>query len=152
MACSPSEDSDQPGHPSSLIEVFAVCMKKAWVPSYPLSTQRRRWSDWTDAQADLSLRGAHMPFCWFCHEAAPILLISTRLTSLSELALQSPREDSDQHGRHNVFTGGNMQSCEAGRMPSSANITVLHNMSHVTRKPVFGNLPQGKTQTGLLSF
>ena len=23
-----------------------------------------------DAQADLSLRWAHMPFCWFCHEAA----------------------------------------------------------------------------------
>ena len=27
-------------------------------------------SDWADAQADLSLRWAHMPFCWFCHEAA----------------------------------------------------------------------------------
>ena len=26
--------------------------------------------DWADAQADLSLRWAHMPFCWFCHEAA----------------------------------------------------------------------------------
>ena len=25
-----------------------------------------------DAQADLSLRWAHMPFCWFCHEAAHI--------------------------------------------------------------------------------
>ena len=23
-----------------------------------------------DGQADLSLRLAHMPFCWFCHEAA----------------------------------------------------------------------------------
>ena len=23
----------------------------------------------TDAQADLSLRWAHMPFCWFRHEA-----------------------------------------------------------------------------------
>ena len=28
------------------------------------------WSDWADAQAGLSLRWAHMPFCWFCHEAA----------------------------------------------------------------------------------
>ena len=35
--CAPSEDSDQPGHPSSLIRVFAVRMKKAWVLSYPLS-------------------------------------------------------------------------------------------------------------------
>ena len=37
MACTPSEDSDQPGHPPSLIRVFAVRMKKAWVLSYPLS-------------------------------------------------------------------------------------------------------------------
>ena len=27
-------------------------------------------SDWSDAQANLSLRWAHMPFRWFCHEAA----------------------------------------------------------------------------------
>ena len=42
--------------------VFAVRMKKAWVLSYPLSTQWRLWSDWVDAQADLSRRWAHMPF------------------------------------------------------------------------------------------
>ena len=37
------------------------------------------WLDWADAQADLSLRWAHMPFCWFCHEAAQVVwvLIST---------------------------------------------------------------------------
>ena len=39
MACAPSEDSDQPGLPPSLIRVFAVRMKKAWVLSYPLSAQ-----------------------------------------------------------------------------------------------------------------
>ena len=44
--CATSEDSDQPGHPFSLIRVFAVCMKKPWVLSYPLSAQRRLWSDW----------------------------------------------------------------------------------------------------------
>ena len=27
-------------------------------------------SDWADTQADLSIRWAHMSFCWFCHEAA----------------------------------------------------------------------------------
>ena len=70
--CSPSEDSDQPGHPSSLIRVFAVRMKKAWVLSYPLSAQRRLWSDWADAQADLSLRWAHKSLCWFCHVAAQL--------------------------------------------------------------------------------
>ena len=57
--CAPSEDSDQPGHPPSLIRVFAGRMKKAWVLSYPLSAQRRLWSDWAAAQADLSLRWAH---------------------------------------------------------------------------------------------
>ena len=36
-----SEDSDQTGHLPSLIWVLAVCMKKAWVLSYPLSAQRR---------------------------------------------------------------------------------------------------------------
>ena len=57
--CAPSEDSDQPGHPASLIRLFAVRMKKAWTLSYPLSAQRRLWSDWADAQADLGLRWAH---------------------------------------------------------------------------------------------
>ena len=65
MACAPSEDSDQPVHPPSLIRVFAVRMKKAWVLSYPLSAPRRLWSDWADAQADLSLRWAHIHFVGF---------------------------------------------------------------------------------------
>ena len=41
MACAPSEDSDQPGHPPSLIRAFAVRLKKARFLSYPLSAQRR---------------------------------------------------------------------------------------------------------------
>ena len=63
--CAPSEDSDQPGHPPSLIRVFAGRMKKAWVLSYPLSAQWRLWSDWADAQADLSLCWAHSYFVGF---------------------------------------------------------------------------------------
>ena len=63
--CAPNEDSDQLGHPSSLIRVFAVRMKKAWVLNYPLSAQRRLRSDWADAQADLSLRWAHTHFVGF---------------------------------------------------------------------------------------
>ena len=42
--------------------VFAVCMKRAWVLSYPLSTQQRLWSD---AQTDLSLRWAQSHFVSF---------------------------------------------------------------------------------------
>ena len=63
--CAPSKDSDQPGHLPNLIRVLPVRMKKAWVLSYPLSAQRRLWSDWTDAQADLSLRWAHIHFVGF---------------------------------------------------------------------------------------
>ena len=47
-----------------------------WVGSYGLKVsscgQRRLWSDWADAQADLSLRWAHMSFWWFCHAAAQL--------------------------------------------------------------------------------
>ena len=63
--CASSEDSDQPGHPPSLIRVFAVRMKKHWALSYPLSAQRRLWSYWADSQADLSLRWAHTHFVGF---------------------------------------------------------------------------------------
>ena len=80
--CAPGEDSDQPGHPPSLIKVFAVRMKKAWVLSYPLSAQQRLirlggrpgWSErlirlggcpgWSESSL-----GAY-PLCWFCHDAA----------------------------------------------------------------------------------
>ena len=65
VVCAPSEDSDQPGHPPSLIRVFDVRMKKTWTLSYPLSAQRRLWSDW-----------AHMPLCWFCHEPTQISFFS----------------------------------------------------------------------------
>ena len=83
--CVSSEDSDQPGHPPSLISVFAVrmknpwvlsCplndqqrlavrMKNPWVLSCPLNAQQRLWSDWADAQADLSLRWTHSHFVGF---------------------------------------------------------------------------------------
>ena len=40
----------------SLISVFAVCIKRPWVLGYSFSAKWRLWSDWVDAQADLSLR------------------------------------------------------------------------------------------------
>ena len=43
--CAPSEDSDQPGHPPSMIRVFAVRMEKALALSFPLE---------------------HRSFCRFC--------------------------------------------------------------------------------------
>ena len=76
--CAPSEDSDQPGHPPSLIRVFAVRMKNAWVLSYPLSALRRLWSDWVDAQADLSLRWAHTHFVGFVMSRLKLNFILSR--------------------------------------------------------------------------
>ena len=52
--------------------VFTVLSKGSLRPKLSSDGQRRLWSDWADAQADLSLRWAHTPFCWFCHEAAHI--------------------------------------------------------------------------------
>ena len=45
MVCVPSEDSDQPGRPPSLISVFAVRLNEHWVLIYPYSAQWRLWSD-----------------------------------------------------------------------------------------------------------
>ena len=81
MTCVLSEDSDQPGHPPSLIRVFAVRMKENWVLSYPLVALRRRWSAWADAQADLSRRWAHRSFSWFCHEASHFVARQNSITS-----------------------------------------------------------------------
>ena len=60
--CAPSEDSDQPGHPPSLIRGFAVRMKKARVLSYLIRLGGcPGWSE--------SSLGAQS-LCWFCHVAA----------------------------------------------------------------------------------
>ena len=43
-----------------------------WVAKDPsfLHVDSKDWSDWADAQADLSLCWEGVPFCWFCHEAS----------------------------------------------------------------------------------
>ena len=71
-----SEDSDQPGHPPSLIRVFAVHMKKNVGSLASHKAHSKDWSDWADAQADLSLRWVHKSFSWFYHAAAHILQIT----------------------------------------------------------------------------
>ena len=73
MTCAPDEDSDQPGHPPSLISIFAVRSMGSYVPKVFSCGQRRLRSDWVDAQADLSLCWAHMSFCWFYHARAQII-------------------------------------------------------------------------------
>ena len=53
---------------------YSLCAQ--WLAKDPsfLHTDSEDWSDWADAQADLSLRWAHMPFGWFCNEAVHINL------------------------------------------------------------------------------
>ena len=55
----PSEDSDQPGHPPSLIRDLAVRMKKPLVLCYPVGAQWRLRSAWASAQSDQRLRCPH---------------------------------------------------------------------------------------------
>ena len=45
--------------------VFAVRSVGSWGPKVSSCGQRRLWSDWTDANADLSLRCAHTHFVDF---------------------------------------------------------------------------------------
>ena len=56
--CAPSVDSDQPGHPPSMIRVFTVRSMGSYADS-------EDWSDWADAQAYLSLCWAHGHFVGF---------------------------------------------------------------------------------------
>ena len=76
MACAPSEDSDQPGHPPYPIRVCCALNRLLRTQAFSCG-QQRLWSDWADAQADLSLRWAHMPFCWFCHALAHLLQVTS---------------------------------------------------------------------------
>ena len=59
VTCAPSEYSDQPGHPPSLIRVFAVHSVGSEGPKLSSCGQQRLGSDWADTQADLSLRWVH---------------------------------------------------------------------------------------------
>ena len=70
MACVSKEDSDQAGHPPSLIRVFAV---RTYLGTYWAHSED--WSDWADSHADLSLRWAHRSFCWFCHWTAHFMSV-----------------------------------------------------------------------------
>ena len=69
--CAPSEDSDQPGHPPSLIRIFATRMKKAW----SLATHWAHSEDYIrlggcPGWSESSL-GAQSLY-WFCHVSAQI--------------------------------------------------------------------------------
>ena len=71
--CAPSEDSDQPGHPPSLIRAFTVRMKKPWVLSLPTERTAKTlfrlggYPGWSESSL-----GA-LSFCWFWHVVAQMV-------------------------------------------------------------------------------
>ena len=133
--CAPSEDSDQPGHPPSLIRVFAVRMKNPWVLSYTLSAKRRLWSDWAESSL-----GAHS-FCWFCHVVAhfihhsrsnSIQLFHACLGNSQNCCPEVPWTARCTFARGRQTEGNSASSCPRYRMavvlsipPNSHEITVL---------------------------
>ena len=72
---------DQPGHPPNLIRVFAVRSMGRSGPKVSSCREQRFWSDWADAQADLSLRWAHAHFVGFV--MSRLILLLFRCHSLS---------------------------------------------------------------------
>ena len=58
-----------------ICSVWSESSLSAWRKLGSLATHwahSEDWSDWADAQADLSLCWVHVPFCWFCHKVAHI--------------------------------------------------------------------------------
>ena len=105
-----SEDSDQPGHP-----------------------QRRLWSDWADAQADLSLRWAHTHFAGFVMSWLILMGIGV-----------SNRYSDFTQSRH-----CNQTIC----IPTVwLGFILFSYMSHIMQKCVFRDFLPGKIQTILLSY
>ena len=71
-------------------QIFAVCMKKPCFLSYLLIAQRRLWSDWADAQANLSLRSAHSDFVGFVMRRLICLLRCVTKVRPKPAQLQNP--------------------------------------------------------------
>ena len=69
-------------------------MKKHWVLSYPLSAQRRLWSDWADAQAESeSLLGAHVIIIVLSWDGSNIV---QRFNSVSPFKLQQQEKKKEK--------------------------------------------------------
>ena len=65
FGCAPSEDSDRPSHPTSLIKIFTGRTALLWIIwiikiAKFLQTENGDWSDCADVQPYLSLRWAHI--------------------------------------------------------------------------------------------
>ena len=110
--CAPSKDSDQPGHPPSLIRVFAVRMKKPWAHSFLLSAQRRLLS------VCLALRS----FSWFCRAVT-----NSELDTSSCTGSRSCFADSTNNLKRVYISFGNTENVfEKNRLSMTANTLISH--------------------------
>ena len=121
--CVPSEDSDQPGHSPSLIRVFAVCMKKSWVPCYPLNAQRRLISlggfpGWSESSL-----GAQS-LCW-CLPCRGSILSNKQTQFYGTIALYSLYSYIPETVRHILFN-----HYFSSMVLMCSNIFRLHSLKH----------------------
>ena len=115
-----------------------------WVAKDPsfLRADSEGWSDWADAQADLSL-------CWAAHA---ILLVLSRVVSNEETCQKIII------GFLEEILWWMMLLCELnvlsgkGRRKRIFDFKKWLHLSLITRKRVFGGFRPGKTQPGLLSY
>ena len=95
ITCAPSKDSNQPGHPP----VRSESMLPAWRNLWSLAihwAHSKDWSDWADAQADMSLCWVHWSFCWFCHAAAHMKNTHTSLSIWSSFCFRTGCNDGNR--------------------------------------------------------
>ena len=139
--CAPTEYSDQPGHPPSLIRVFAVRMKIAWVISYLLSAQRRLWSDWGDAQADLSLRWAHSHFVSFVMSRLKFSWMGGRFVNDCRLSFSDSPLSKKQHQAFCRFTITSVRSLQGSKVMGCENRYNLLEFALIFKRPKLEMMP-----------
>ena len=61
----------------------SICTERVTKDPSFLRVDIEDWSDWADAQADLSLPWTKTPFCWFCHDMAQIMLVVFKKATLA---------------------------------------------------------------------
>ena len=74
LTCAANENSNQPTHPSSLIRVFVLRLKKCCVLGYPKCAKRRFRFDCANPQPDLNLRWEHKSECLFSDVVAGLMI------------------------------------------------------------------------------
>ena len=120
--------------------VWSESSLSAWRKLGSLATHwahSKDWSDWAEAQADLSSLGTHL-FCWFCHVVAQMFLV---LGFNGSWAL-SLKWAASRENLYSLFaTGWSLKT---------ANIETRYEPHH--EKTCLRGLRPGKTQTSPLSY